>query len=72
MQALINAIAKAFIGALPTLVGALYSKVLKPLIERLIEYIKHEREKYQHKKTAKRLKNAKTKEESDDSFGDMP
>lgn len=64
MQAILNAIVKAFIVALPSLI----STVSKKIAASVTTWNKNRK----NKKAAKRLEDAKTKDEISDSFSDMP
>lgn len=72
MQAFLAALSKAIIMALPELLAALYNKVVKPAIESIGKKIEQSKQKRENKKKAKALKDAKTPDDIDAGFGNMP
>jgi len=72
MQAILAALGKALIGALPQLAGAIWKKIIFPIVGYVLKIISNSKLKKVNREKANKLEDAKNEQDINDTFGDMP
>jgi len=72
MQVFLAALARALIGALPSLISAFYKKILVPIIDLINRKILSKNRKDKNMEKAKELKDADEKDDIGDNASNMP